>query len=256
MEKKQTTRFLKQFYWVMSHVIFVFYMANTYDTYLKTYEKNIFGIDQRQYIVLINYLMFLLVALMIVGAMEGKFRVKNIGKDGIELERVIEETSIEAFKNNSEIVSKIYEELAELDKIVDFLFSVNQLSGEIEETEYLSQVEFLCKSLVSRSNSATIEVYNGSDYDEYLKTNLGLQKSEQKLLHYKFHKYNVIKVENGIHIKYEYAPFHNFLTETNKCYYIVLTLDDIIDINVGQLIYSYLKVFESLESKYILLNAE
>ena len=69
-------------------------MANTYDTYLKTYEKNIFGIDQRQYIVLINYLMFLLVALMIVGAMEGKFRVKNIGKDGIELERVIEETRI------------------------------------------------------------------------------------------------------------------------------------------------------------------
>ena len=45
VEKKQTTRFLKQFYWVMSHVIFVFYMANTYDTYLKTYEKNIFGID-------------------------------------------------------------------------------------------------------------------------------------------------------------------------------------------------------------------
>ncbi|MDO5293044.1 MAG: hypothetical protein Q4F05_09870 [bacterium] len=254
IERRKSLKYLKHFYWGISFLCFVLYMKVVYARFLKTYDKNIFGIDQGQYILLINFILFFCFAYLLLQIITGGFRIKNIGKNGIELERVIEDNSIEKIQNNAEVVSDIYCELGELDKVVDYLFSINKLHQEISEPDYLSVLQLLLSSLVEGKKDIKITLYDDGSYKEYLSKEVGLSNREIKVLDYKYTKYGIIKVENGLHIRYDYAPFHGFATDQTKYCYIVIAFREIYDIEIGKLIYAYIKVFEALYSKYILIS--
>ena len=181
----------------------------------------------------------------------GGVRIKNIGKEGIELEQVIEENSISAMQTSTELTSNIYFELGELDKVVDYLYSNQVIGPEITEEKYLNVLQTLLSSLVNDKDHVEIKVFNVNNYVNYLKDIVGLANREIKILNHNYKEYGIIRVENGIHIKYEFAPFHNFTS--NSCY-IVMEFSEIYDIETGKLIYAYIKVFEALYSKYLLIG--
>ncbi|MDO5519341.1 MAG: hypothetical protein Q4G58_02495 [bacterium] len=254
IEKRRSFKYLKYFYWGVSFLLFLLYMKTVYGKFLTTYEKNILGIDQGQYIILVNFILFFLFAYLLLQLIAGGFRIKNIGKDGIELERVIEDNSIEKIQNNAEVVSAIYSELGELDKVVDYLFTINKLHQDISEPEYLNVLQLLLSSLVDGRKDIQITLYDAAAYQDYLNAEVGLSNQEINFLNYKYTKYGIIKVENGLHIRYDYAPFHGFATEQTKYCYIVIGFNEIYDIEIGKLVYAYIKVFEALYSKYILIS--
>lgn len=232
-------------------VAFSIYIALSYERYLATYEKNIFGINQSQYIIILNFLLFFLIGMIIYQFLAGGVRIKNIGKEGIELEQVIEENSISAMQTSTELTSNIYFELGELDKVVDYLYSNQVIGPEITEEKYLNVLQTLLSSLVNDKDHVEIKVFNVNNYVNYLKDIVGLANREIKILNHNYKEYGIIRVENGIHIKYEFAPFHNFTS--NSCY-IVMEFSEIYDIETGKLIYAYIKVFEALYSKYLLIG--
>lgn len=102
------------------------------------------------------------------------YRIKNIGKGGIELERVIEENSIGAMQDNSELVEKIYRELGDLDSVVDYLYVTGKLENYMEEDEYLDILKLICNSLFNGTENIKIRVFNEKDYEKYLKADVGL----------------------------------------------------------------------------------
>lgn len=179
------------------------------------------------------------------------YRIKNIGKGGIELERVIEENSIGAMQDNSELVEKIYRELGDLDSVVDYLYVTGKLENYMEEDEYLDILKLICNSLFNGTENIKIRVFNEKEYEKYLKADVGLSNRERRILTYRYEEYGIVKVDEGIHIKYRYASFHSFQNE--QCY-IVIQTKQIYDMQLGKLVYAYIKLFEALYSKYILIE--
>ncbi|BBF43932.1 hypothetical protein lbkm_2620 [Lachnospiraceae bacterium KM106-2] len=251
IEEKEKNKYLKFIFWGMVFTLFCIFMVQTYEKFLESYKHNIFGIDQTQYIIILNFIIFMVLGAVVYQICTSKYNIKNISKDGIELERVIENNNLEFMKTNTQLTENIYNELGELDKVVDFLISRGKLKKGMSEEEYLKIVDLLCSSLLRCNSKINTQIYSEIDYKSYLEIDEALGQRELKLLHARYEKYGIIKLENDLHIKYKYAAFHKF--DSSACY-IVMKFDEIFDIQIGRLLYAYIQVFEAIYSKYLIIK--
>ena len=78
-------------YWAFAFIIFSLYYTMNYEKFKLTYKTNIFGLDQMQYIYLVNFTIFLVLGILIYQIIIQQYSIKNIGKGGVELERIVSE---------------------------------------------------------------------------------------------------------------------------------------------------------------------
>jgi membrane protease YdiL (CAAX protease family) len=74
----------KTFFYSFSFVCFAIYYNMNKTFFSNTYSQNKFGIDQSQYILIINFIGYFLILTLIYTVLFKNYSLKKLGKDGIE----------------------------------------------------------------------------------------------------------------------------------------------------------------------------
>ncbi|WP_167956305.1 hypothetical protein [Anaerosporobacter faecicola] len=247
-KKRQYTQYV---YWAIVFLLFALYYNYNYEKFLKTYQRNIFGIDQRQYIFLVNFLIFLIMSIIIYQIIIQQYRIKNIGKGGVELERIVSNDGLAALETNTDMVSSICKQLGALDEIVQYLYHQGYVDDRLPYKEYVGILDRILLPLSEKHDDVVIQAFTKKEYKEYLDHEVTLTTGRVKKIAYELDKYGILKVEDTIHIQYRLAAFHEYTKDPYV--YIVVKLGPLYDIKIGELIYAYVKSFEALYSKYVML---
>ena len=238
---------LKKWYWGILGLIFACFYNYYYPIYIKSYKENIFGIDQNQYIFIVNISLFLVLGIFINQILFRNYSIKNIGKDGIELE-CNEDINTLALETNTEMIRRMGEQLAALDEVVDALCELGYVDAKLEYSLYNDLLERVLQPITYDLEEVFIEVLSKDEYESFLRTEMKLPQYVIKKNNYLFAECGIIGIDDYIHIKFKLAEFHEFVERES---YIVVKLDTLYDISVGELLYGYLKSFEALYSKYL-----
>ncbi len=238
-------------YWAFAFIIFTLYYALNYEKFKVTYKTNIFGIDQMQYIYLVNFAIFLVLGILIYQIIIQQYSIKNIGKGGVELERIVTNDGLAALETNTDMVSSICKQLGALDEIVQYLYYQGYVDDLLPYTDYVDILGRILLPLSENHDDVIIQALTESRYLTYLNHENSLSVGRIKKITYELDKYGILKVEDTIHIKYKLAAFHEY--KNHPYVFIVVKLGPLYDIKIGELIYAYVKSFEALYSKYVML---
>ena len=220
-------------YWAFAFIIFTLYYALNYEKFKVTYKTNIFGIDQMQYIYLVNFAIFLVLGILIYQIIIQQYSIKNIGKGGVELERIVTNDGLAALETNTDMVSSICKQLGALDEIVQYLYYQGYVDDLLPYTDYVDILGRILLPLSENHDDVIIQALTESRYLAYLN-----------------HE-NSLSVGRIKKITYELDAFHEY--KNHPYVYIVVKLGPLYDIKIGELIYAYVKSFEALYSKYVML---
>lgn len=236
---------LTYWYWGMVGVLFLMYMYRHYSIFLASYEKNPFGINQEQYVILVNLVIVVVIGSVFYLILFQRYSIKNIGKDGIELEREIE---VQVLQTNTDIISKIGQQLGALDEVVHQLDLMGYVDPYLDYESYINLMERILYPITEKLDEVYISVFSKKQYEDYMYKDKGYTTAMVKKASYNLKDCGIIKVEDSIHIKYKLANFQNYKEQE---VYIIIQLGSLYDIKVGELIYGYIKCFEALYSKYL-----
>lgn len=238
-------RKLTYWYWGVMLFLFAIYFSKEYPNLLQTYEKNSYGINQTQYIFLVNIGLFFLIGLLIYVVVFQQYSIKHISKDGIELEKAVE---VKMLEKNTDIISRISRQLGALDEVINALDGMGYVDENLEYDTYVDLLERILYPISENQEEVVIQVCSLSDYESYMYKEKGYSKGMVKKAFYNLKDCGIIKVEDSIHIKYKLGGFQKF--EEREAY-IIVQLGTLYDIKIGELIYGYIKCFEALYSKYM-----
>lgn len=183
-------KFKKIFFFVISFVIFAFYYELNEDIFINTYSMNKFGINNEQFIFLINFSVFFLVYQVLYYTVFSNYYVKRVNKDGIELSREEELnefiTEFDKLKNNSLKISKQYRDII-LNYNESVIFVTNYLEDlnnkrlireNISSNEYLLYINECLGSYLYKLYNIKFLLIQEENLEEKLKHYYELKKSE------------------------------------------------------------------------------
>ncbi len=245
-------RYIIYIYWAFAFILFVLYYSLNCNNFELTYKTNILGIDQGQYIFLVNFIIFIVLGILIYQIIIQQYSIKNIGKGGVELERIVTNDGLAALETNTDMVSSICKQLGALDEIVQYLYYQGYVDELLPYADYVDILGRILLPLSENHDDVIIQALTETDYTQYLNNEDSLSMGRIHKIVYELDKYGILKVEDTIHIKYKLAPFHEYTKNPNV--YIIVRLGPLYDIKIGELIYAYVKSFEALYSKYVMLT--
>lgn len=238
-------------YWAFAFILFALYYTLNCKKFVVTYKTNFLGIDQMQYIFLVNFIIFLVLGILIYQIIIQQYSIKNIGKGGVELERIVTNDGLAALETNTDMVSSICKQLGALDEIVQYLYYQGYVDELLPYADYVDILGRILLPLSENHDDVIIQALTETEYAQYLNNDDFLSVGRIHKIVYELDKYGILKVEDTIHIKYKLAPFHEYTKYPNA--YIIVKLGPLYDIKIGELIYAYVKSFEALYSKYVML---
>lgn len=243
-------------YWMMVVLLFFVYYMSNIERFKKTYSPNGLGIDQEQYIFLINGAIFVLAGLVVYYFMIRRFEIKSISitTAGIELSlpEVIAETQKESLNINTSLIRTISDHICKIDELIYYLSTINYISETIPLGQYIDILKSVLIPITEHYEEMSITVLTESEFEHYLVEELALKRRIVEKLQNILKNDEIYRYENELFLSYELAEFHNYSESVNI--YIVIHIEELFADEVGQLIYTYINVFEALYSKYCLIK--
>ena len=256
ISKESKRKFLKYWYWCFVVLLFISYYMCHFRTFLKTYRNNSYGIDQEQYILLVNFSLFLIVSIIIYYFIVRQFEVKSlsIGTKGIELtvSEKLAETQKESLIINTNLIRTITDHICNIDSIIDYLSTINYVSNSINLIEYTNILKSVLLPITKNYEGVYITILIEEEFDAHLKNELCYSKREIEKIRSIIRKDEIFRLENDLFLEFELGEFHNY--SEIESIYITIHVKDLYADEAGQLIYTYLRMFEALYSKYCFIK--
>ncbi len=249
-------KFLKNGYWTFMMVLFLAYYFCHYKVFFQTYKQNSFGIDQEQYILLVNFGVFLCASIIIYYFIIRQFEIKElrIGTKGVELTvtEKLAESQKESLNINTSLIRTITDHICHIDGIINYLSTLNYVSSSIKLPEYTNILKSVLMPITKNYDGMSITVLLEEEFDSYMKKELGYRQREIEKIRSVIQKDEIYRYENDLFLEFELGEFHNYPDKVRI--YIIIHVNELYADEAGQLIYTYLNVFEAIYSKYCLIK--
>lgn len=256
VERKRITQLLRYWYWsVICLFFFIFYSVNR-TSYLSTYKANMFGIDQEQYILIVNLLIFFLLGFVIYFIIVKDISIAKISKEGIEitstqgLQVKEQENLLLTFEKMIHIFA---ERMLQLDEDVEYLKTKGFVSENFTMQEYLEILRCFLNLIEQEDETIMIDIVDENGLDPFLRDQLGISKRDRNHLKKKLLQENkIFEFDENIFMKYQLGEFHNKIS--NRNIFIIIKTSNLYPKDFGRLIITFLAQFEALYAKYLAIS--
>ncbi|RMD03236.1 hypothetical protein D9O40_03585 [Clostridium autoethanogenum] len=236
----------KYLFYAVSFMFFSLYYNINKKFFLNTYAKNKFGIEQEQYVLILNFIGYFLISTLIYTIVFKNYSLKKFGKDGIELE---EEKTVADEQNSVinlyvDIIKEYSDILCELDCKMEEMYNEGFVRDDYTVEEYSVFLDDFLSSFTLKDSNLSIIIISMDEFDTFAKTELSYNRFALSKIKTNTHENKVYTCENRIFVEY-----HTTIIQAS----IMIIIESITTYpwDLGLLIYSYMVALETSYSKYL-----
>ena len=240
-------KFKKYLYFTMVLLSFVMYYLYNKETFLKTYELNNFGINQGQYIFIVNFIGFFAIAFILYNLILKEYSLKKLSKNEIELseELDIADKQSSLINKYEEIIKKYSQIICKIDRTMNYLDTEGLIRDDYEINEYIIIIEEFIKEFTLAINDISIIVKSSYSFESFAKDELGCNSFNIKKIKANIEENRVYVHNNRIYIMYGSSIINDSMV-------LIIDMDNAYPGELGLLVYSYLFSVETSYSKYLI----
>lgn len=243
-DRRKLTKYI---YFTLVLLLFVVYYLYNKDNFFNTYKINSIGIDQNQYIFIVNFMGFFIISFIFYNFILKDYSIKKLSKSEIELSEELDIADKQSsLINKYEEMIKNYSEVAcKIDTKMDALNNENLIRNDYEIDEYIIVIEEFVKEFIIKNNDFSILVKSFDSFEEFARDELGCNSFKIKKIKANIEQNRVYVNNNRIYIMYKSSIINDSIV-------VIIDMDNAYPGELGLLVYSYLLSVETSYSKYLI----
>lgn len=247
---KLKERMVKNIYYAVSFLCFIIYYLCNKDRFLSTYSKNKIGINQEQFIILVNFIGYILIASLVYMLVFKNYIIKKLGRDGVEFENDdanVSDKFYNVINRYEEMINSYTNNLLTIDAQMNALYEEGKVNLEYTANQYCSFITTFLKDFINELDDISIVVKPFSDFENFLKEFANCNIFDIKKIKTKVETNNVFSYKKRIYIYYKSSLISEPIT-------VIVDMEDLkydYPGDLGFLIYNYIYSVEVTYSKYL-----
>ena len=240
-------KLIKYIYFTIALMFFAVYYLYNKDNFLKTYKANTIGIDQNQYIFIVNFIGFFIIAFILYNLLFKEYFIKKLSRNEIELseELDIADKQSNLINKYEEMIKNYSQVICKIDVKMDYLNNQNLIRNDYEINEYIILIEEFIKEFIIVNNDISIVVKSIGTFEKFAKDELECNSFQIKKIKINIERNRVYVHNNRIYIMYKSSIINDSMV-------LVIDMDNVYPGELGLLVYSYLLSVETSYSKYLI----
>ncbi|MDU6339849.1 MAG: hypothetical protein E6583_00795 [Clostridium sp.] len=240
-------KLIKYLYFLLVLLFFTIYYLHNKDNFINTYQINSIGIDQNQYIFIVNFIGFFLISFILYNLILKDYSIKRLSKNDIELSEELDvaDQQSKLINKYEEIIQTYSQVVCNIDIKMNYLNNENLIRNDYEVEEYIIVIDEFIKEFILINKDISIVIKPYELFDEFAADELGCNSFNIRKIKFNIETNRVYTYKNRIYIMYKSSIINNNIV-------LIIDMDNIYPGELGLLIYSYLSSVETSYSKYLI----